>query len=153
MAFVDGVYVVIFPESAERLRERAAGVRIRIHEGKTQVWDSGGERLEFFDVLERIAQGFRWCTLSPSAKDDPILPEVLDLQSAWALFPHCPVPCAPLSASSSPTLSLRVCAVVVVFWIPLATTTQRVREQGCWADGDSRSRVQPPEFAGKLDVA
>ena len=38
-------------------------------------------------------------------------------------------------------------------WILLATTAQPVREQGCWVDGDSRSRVQQPEFAGRLEVA
>ena len=61
MAFLDDVYVVTFPES---LRDGYGSVqqelwthsRIRIHEGKTQVWNSGGERPEFCDVLERVAQ-------------------------------------------------------------------------------------------------
>ena len=49
----------------ERLRECWCSVqlelwthsRIRIHEGVMQVWNSGGERPEFCDILERIAQG------------------------------------------------------------------------------------------------
>ena len=61
MAFLDDVYFVTFPES---LRDGCGSVqqelwthsRIRIHEGKTQVWNSGGERPEFSDVLERVAQ-------------------------------------------------------------------------------------------------
>ena len=55
------VYVVTFPES---LRDGYGSVqqelwihsRIRIHEGRIQVWNSGGERPEFCDVLERVTQ-------------------------------------------------------------------------------------------------
>ena len=52
MAFPDGVHVVTFPELWTHSR-------IRIHEGKTQVWNSGGERPEFCDVLERVAHRSR----------------------------------------------------------------------------------------------
>ena len=61
MAFLDDVYISTNPEGlqqayggAERVLWRHA--RIRVREGKSQVWNSGGVRPEFCDVLERIAQ-------------------------------------------------------------------------------------------------
>ena len=51
------------------------------------------------------------------------------------------------------SLCLRASVVVAVLWILLATTAQPVREQGCWADGELRPRVQQPEFAERLEVA
>ena len=60
-AFHDDIYMVTMPERVgavyaiveEQLRTRA---RIRIHGGKTKVWNRGGERLAICDVLERIAR-------------------------------------------------------------------------------------------------
>ena len=103
-------------------RELWRDARIRVREGKTQVWNSGGERPEFCDVLVRIAQfadleGRVWkgsgvpttdqgirVLRTPSGHADYVetqlrerlddhllkrIPEVPDLQSAWALFLHC----------------------------------------------------------------
>ena len=61
MAFLDDVYISTSPEGLQQAcggaeRELWRHARIRLHEGKTQVWNSGGVRPEFCDVLERIAQ-------------------------------------------------------------------------------------------------
>ena len=61
MAFLDDVYISTNPEGLQHAyarveRELWRHSRIRVHEGKTQVWNSGGERPEFCDVLERVAQ-------------------------------------------------------------------------------------------------
>ena len=60
MAFLDDVYISTSPEGLQQAYGGAERVwrhvRIRVHEGKTQVWNSGGVRPEFCDVLERIAQ-------------------------------------------------------------------------------------------------
>ena len=61
LAFLDDVCVIIGPDRVgdvylalqEELCRRA---RIRIHAGKTQVWNAAGERPEACDILERIAQ-------------------------------------------------------------------------------------------------
>ena len=59
LAILDDVYVVTTPERRvfmalqDQLFRHA---RIRIHGGKTQVWNAVGERLEACDALERIAQ-------------------------------------------------------------------------------------------------
>ena len=95
-----------------------------MQEGKTQVWNSGGERPEFCNVLERVAQiadpearvwrgsglptteqGIRVLgtplghvdyvetQLRDRLEDHQVLlnriPEVQDLQTAWALLLHC----------------------------------------------------------------
>ena len=60
-AFHDDIYMVTMPERVgpvyaiveEQLRTRA---RIKIHGGKTKVWNRGGERPAICDVLERIAR-------------------------------------------------------------------------------------------------
>ena len=60
-AFHDGIYMLTMPERVgavyaiveEQLKTRA---RIRIHGGKTKVWNRGGERPAICDVLERIAR-------------------------------------------------------------------------------------------------
>ena len=60
-AFHDDIYMVTMPERVgavyaiveEQLRTRA---RIRIHGGKTKVWNRGGERPAICYVLERIAR-------------------------------------------------------------------------------------------------
>ena len=98
--------------------------RIRMNEGKTQVWNSGGVRPGFCDTLERIARvtdpealvwrgsglpteqlGIRVLG-TPLGHDDFVatqlqeclrshqvlldrIPEVTDVQSAWALLLHC----------------------------------------------------------------
>ena len=51
MAFVDDVYISTDPERLQHAcacveRELWRHSRIRVHEGKTQVWNSGGERPE-----------------------------------------------------------------------------------------------------------
>ena len=60
-AFLDDVYVVTTPDRVgfvhnilqEELYRHA---RIRIHVGKTQVWNAAGDRPPACDLLERIAQ-------------------------------------------------------------------------------------------------
>ena len=61
MAFLDDVYISTDPGGFQQAYgcvewELWRHVRIRVHEGKTQVRNSGGERPEFCDVLERIAK-------------------------------------------------------------------------------------------------
>ena len=61
LAFLNDVYVITTPERVgdvyvalqEELHQHA---RIRIHVGKTQVWNAVGERPDACEVLERIAQ-------------------------------------------------------------------------------------------------
>ena len=129
MAFLDDVYITTDPERLQHAYECVERVlwrhsRIRVHEGKTQVWNSGGERPEFCDVLERVAQvadpearvwkgsglptteqGIRVLgtplghvdyvetQLRDRLEDHQVLlnriPEVQDLQAAWALLLHC----------------------------------------------------------------
>ena len=60
MAFLDDAHSVTLPEGLGNCygsvqQELWAHSRIRIHEGKTKVWNSGGDR-EFCDELERISQ-------------------------------------------------------------------------------------------------
>ena len=75
MVFLDDVYVVTFREHAGRVWERAARVMDSLQEShprrQTQVWNSGGERPEFCDVLERQIQKLecgegRRCQLNPT---------------------------------------------------------------------------------------
>ena len=124
MAFLDDVYISTSPEGLQQAyggaeRELWRHARIRVHGGKTQVWNSGGVRPEFCDVLGRIAQiadpearvwkgsgvpttdqGIRVLgtplghadyveTQLRERLDDHHIPEVPDLQSAWALLLHC----------------------------------------------------------------
>ena len=60
-AYLDDIYIVTRPERVgavyASLREHLQSfARIRIHGGKTQVWNRGGVRPPVCDVLERIAQ-------------------------------------------------------------------------------------------------
>ena len=60
-AYLDDIYLVTMPERVgamyaiveEQLRVQA---KIRIHGGKTKVWNRAGERPQICDVLERIAR-------------------------------------------------------------------------------------------------
>ena len=51
LAFLDDIHMVTRPE-----RVGAARASIRIHGGKTKIWNQSGERPRICDVLERIAQ-------------------------------------------------------------------------------------------------
>ena len=126
LAFLDDLYIVTpNPDRLQEVygivqRELWVHSRIRINEGKTQVWNLGGVRPEFCDTLERIARvidpealvwrgsglpteqlGIRVLG-TPLGHDDFVaahlqeclrshqilldrIPEVTDLQSAWAL--------------------------------------------------------------------
>ena len=60
-AFLDDVYFVVQPDRVGEVyqvveQELYRHSRIRIHTGKTQVWNSAGDRPEACDTLERIAR-------------------------------------------------------------------------------------------------
>ena len=61
LAFLDDVYVITKPDRVGDVylalqEELYRHARIKIHAGKTQVWNAAGERPEACDILERIAQ-------------------------------------------------------------------------------------------------
>ena len=122
-AFLDDIYVVTRPErvgEVYRILEEALRVFscIRIHNGKTKIWNQSGVRPEACDRLERIAQvekpqsnrltheqGLKVLGI-PLGHDDFVahhlrqvareqqglldkIPLVRDLQSAWLLLLRC----------------------------------------------------------------
>ena len=61
-AYLDDIYLVTKRVGAVyAIMEEQLRVQIRIHGGKTKVWNRAGERPQICDVLERIARLQLWC--------------------------------------------------------------------------------------------
>ena len=97
-AFLDDLYLVSNPERVGVLhnlaqRELWAHCRIRVHGGKTHVWNQAGHKPKACDRLQRVAVQVDPHMLSTIEDKHRVLldaiPTVPDIQSAWLLLLHC----------------------------------------------------------------
>ena len=120
LAYLDDIYIVTSPDRvgvviASLQEQLFRHARIRLHGGKTQVWNRAGIRPVACDVLEQIAsQTCQWSHRASRCWETPLghpefvashlehiaeehrvllerIPAVQDVQSAWLILLHCAV--------------------------------------------------------------